>query len=220
MTVGPASVNRTAKLAGALHLLLVPFGIFSFAYMPVALIARGDAAATLANITASQTLYRGAIISHLASQIVVVFLMMALYRLFAPINRDRTRMFVTLALIGVPISFVAELNQFAILHLVSIDDVTPSQVVHFLEMHRAGVLLAQVFWGLWLLILSTLIFSSRCMPVWIGGAVLVGAAGYLFDSLSYFAGVEAATISQFTFAGELMLPLRLLAKGLTDHRRP
>ena len=40
-----ASINRTARLAGGLYLSLVPFGVFSFVYVPSVLYVRGDAAA-------------------------------------------------------------------------------------------------------------------------------------------------------------------------------
>src|SRR5262245_32259146 len=115
------SVTRTARYAGALHLLLVPFGVFSFAYVPAALIAGSDIAETVRNIAGHRALFRSGILSHLLSQILVVFLMMALYRLFAPIDAARMRLIVTLALISVVISFVAELNQFAILGVVPDD---------------------------------------------------------------------------------------------------
>jgi hypothetical protein len=59
-----AAVNRTARLAGGLYLSLVPFGFFSFVYVPSVLLVRGDAAATSRNIMASEWLFRSGTISH------------------------------------------------------------------------------------------------------------------------------------------------------------
>jgi Domain of unknown function (DUF4386) len=49
-------------------------------------------------------------------------------------------------------------------------------------MRQSGILLAQVFWGLWLLFVGSLVFRSGFLPRLLGVAVLIGAAGYLIDS--------------------------------------
>lgn len=54
-----------------------------------------------------------------------------------------------------------------------------AQAMLFLEMHRSGILLAQIFWGLWLLFLGSLVFRSGFLPRLLGIAVLIGAAGWL-----------------------------------------
>ncbi len=226
MTAGTnASIKRTARLAGGLYLSLVPFGIFSFVYVPSVLFVRGDAAATSRNIMASEWLFRAGIVSHLISQIIVVFLVLALYRLFKPVNRDHAVLMVVLAILCVPISFLTEVNNLAALRLLrGADDgaFTPSQLhaqaMLFLEMHRSGVLVAQVFWGLWLLPLGALVLRSEFLPKLLGISVLIGAAGYLFDSGTHLLFPGRATISQFTVLGELLLPLWLLSKGVTVER--
>jgi hypothetical protein len=83
-----ASMQRAARLAGGLHLSLVPFGVFSFVYVPAVLMVRGDADATTRNIMASEWLFRSGTVSHLVSQAIVPFLALALYRLFAQVNHD------------------------------------------------------------------------------------------------------------------------------------
>lgn len=228
MTAGaPASINRTARLAGGLHLSLVPFGFFSFVYVPSVLLVRGDAAATCRNIMASEWLFRSGTISHLISQVIVVFLALALYRLLKPVNKDHAVLMVVLALLGIPISFLAEVNHLAVLRLLSgMGDgaFSPTQLhaqaMLFLEMHRSGILVAQVFWGLWLLPLGCLVFRSGFLPKLLGISVLIGAAGYLVDSGAHLLTSGVATISQFTFVGELLLPLWLLIKGVTLERWP
>lgn len=96
------------------------------------------------------------------------------HRLFAPIDAARTRLIVALALVSVVISFVAELNQFAILSLVADDsadaDGVQQQVRLLLELHRTSVLLAQIFWGLWLMITAFVILRSRMLPKWLASS--------------------------------------------------
>ena len=50
-------------------------------YVPSALFVRGDAAATSRNIMASEWLFRGGIVSHSVSQILVPLLALVMYRL-------------------------------------------------------------------------------------------------------------------------------------------
>ena len=85
----------------------------------------------------------------------------------------------------------------------------------FLESHRSGVLLAQVFWALWLVALGSLVLRSGFLPKLVGIGVLIAAAGYLFDSVAYVLFPGRATIGQFTAVGELLLPLWLLIKGVS-----
>ncbi|HEV8694642.1 MAG TPA: DUF4386 domain-containing protein, partial [Lysobacter sp.] len=104
------AIRKTARVAGGLYLSLVPLGIISFVYVPALVLVRGDAAATARNIAASELVFRLGTASHLLSQVIVVFLVLALYRILRPVNVDRAMTMVVLALLCVPISFVAEMN--------------------------------------------------------------------------------------------------------------
>jgi Domain of unknown function (DUF4386) len=217
-----ASIQRTARLAGGLYLSLVPFGVFSFVYVPSVLLVRGDAAATSRNIMASEWLFRAGTVSHLISQIIVPFLALAIYRLLKHVNKEHAVVMVVLALLGIPISFLTEVNHLAALRLLRSageEAYTSSQLqiqaMLFLDMRQSGVLLAQVFWGLWLLLVGSLVFRSGFLPKLLGVAVLIGGAGYLVDSAMHLLFPGRATISQFTALGELMLPVWLLIKGVS-----
>jgi Domain of unknown function (DUF4386) len=96
------SINSTARLAGGLYLILMPLGIFSFVYVPSVIFASNDSAATARNIIESGWLFRSATVSHLLSQIVVVFLVLALYRLLKLVNSSQAVLMVILALLGLP----------------------------------------------------------------------------------------------------------------------
>jgi hypothetical protein len=218
-------MNRTARLAGALYLSLLPFGFFSFVYVPSVLLVRGDPAATSRNILASERLFRLGTFSHLVSQIIVVFLVFALYRLLRPVDKDRAVLMVVLALLGIPIAFSSEVFNLAVLRLlVSAGDGAfiaaelDAQAMLFLDMSRNGVLVAQIFWGLWMLPLSSLVFRSGFLPGVLGIPVLIAGAGYLFDSGTQLMFPGVATIGKFTFVAELVLPLWLLIKGVNAER--
>ena len=218
-------VRRTARLAGGLYLVLMPLAFFSFFYVPSVLFVPGDAATTSRNIMASDLLFRSAIASHLITQIIFVFLVLMLYRLLKPVNKDHAALMVVLALIGIPMAFLNEVNHFAVLRLLdSADDgaFTPTQlhaqVMLFLGMYQSGILVTQVFWGLWLLPLGFLVFESGFLPKLLGILLIIAGAGYVFDSGTQLLFPGFAEISRFTFVGELLFALWLLIKGVNVER--
>jgi hypothetical protein len=220
-----ASINTTARRAGALYLALVPFSAFSFFYVPSVLVVRDDAATTARNIMASELLFRAGTVSHLITQVIFVGVVLALYRLFKPVSESRATLMVVLALLGIPIACVNEVNHLAILRLLSgaSDGALSStqlhaQVMLFLNMYDDGIFIAQAFWGLWLLPLSSLVLRSGFLPKVLGIAVLVAGAAYVFDSSTQLLALSSATISQYTFVAELLFPLWLVVKGVNVER--
>ena len=68
-----------------------------------------------------------------------------------------------------------ELNNAALLLLHD-----SQQMMLFLDLHSQGVIIASIFWGLWLFPLSYLIYKSGYFPKIIGTAVIIGGFGYRF----------------------------------------
>ena len=220
-----ASINRTARLAGGLYLAMAPFGFFGILYVPSVLVVPGDAATTARNIMASEWLFRSGTVSHLIGQIIFIFLGLALYRLLKPVHKDLAVLMVILVLLGIPIAFLNEVNHLAVLRLLSSADdgaftstQLQAQAMLFLDIRRSGILVNQVFWGLWLLPLGVLIFRSGFLPKLLGILLVIGGVGYLIDSVTQLLFPSLPTISQFTFIGELLLPLWLLIKGVNVAR--
>lgn len=145
------------------------------------LLVPGDAAATSRNIMASEWLFRTGTVSHLISQVIVVFLVLALYRLLEPVNKDHAVLAVVLAVLGIPIAFLSEVNHLAALRLLGSagDGAFTATQLHaqamlLLDMRRSGVLVAQIFWGLWLLPLGFLVFRSGFLPKLLGILLAIG----------------------------------------------
>ena len=185
----------------------------------------GDAVTTARNIMASEWLFRSGTVSHLIGQIIFVFLVLALYRLLKPVNKDHAVLMVILVLLGIPMAFLNEVNHLAALRLLSSADdgaftttQLQAQAMLFLDMRQNGILVAQVFWGLWLLPLGFLIFRSGFLPKLLGILLAIGGAGYLIDSTTQLLFPGLPTISQFTFIGELLFSLWLLIKGVNVER--
>jgi len=97
MTAKMHSINKTARIAGFLYLLLAPLGFFGGMYIP-SLIVSGDAAATVNNILAHVWLFRLSIMSALTVPIVNIFLVLLLYKLLKPVNKNHAVLMVVFIL--------------------------------------------------------------------------------------------------------------------------
>ena len=222
-TEGIESIQRTARLAGFLYLLLLPLGIFGLIYVRTALVVPEDAAATAINLAASMDIYRFSILAALLIPVVNMSVVLALYRLLKVVNRRIALLMVILILLGAPIAMLSEVFQLAVLTIVDGTDYLAvfdtaqlnALVAFLLGMHDDGVRIASIFWGLWLFPLGYLVFKSSFLPRILGFLLILGCFGYLIDFLIPFVFPDtAATVSQFTFIGELVFPLWLLIKGV------
>jgi len=66
------------------------------------------------------------------------------------------------------------MSSLAVLRIVDDPRLHP-QAMLSLEMQRSGVLLAQVFWGLWMLPLAALVFASGFLPKWLALPVVIAS---------------------------------------------
>jgi len=214
-------IKKTARIAGFLYLIMAPLGMFGMdPFGPT------DAAAKANNIMASESLFRFGIVSTLMVQIVNISVVLVLYKLLKPVNKNHASLMVMFLLLGVPIAMLNELNKFAALLLLSGADYltvfTADQLQAlaplFLDLHAHGLTIAGIFWGLWLLPMGYLVFKSGFLPRILGVLLMIGCLGYLIDSVTFFLSPSSyATISQFTdytWLGELLLALWLLIKGV------
>jgi Domain of unknown function (DUF4386) len=217
------SVQRTARFAGFLYLILAICGGFAEFAVRQGMIAPGDAATTVGNIMASEGLFRLGIVSELIGQTVFILLVLYLDRLLKPVNQNQGVLMVVFVVVAVTITCINMLNQAAVLLLINgagyLAVFEAAQlhalVMFFLNMHRAGYLIAQIFFGLWLFPLGYLIYKSGFIPKIVGILLMVACFGYLSDVFSYFLipGFDVA-ISKYTFIGELVLLVWLLIKGV------
>lgn len=188
---------RTARLAGLLYLITVVTGIFSLIYVPGQTNVHGDAAATVANIRASEALFRTAIAAGAIGYTAFLLLPLALYRLLSPVNNDIAVVMVVLAVICVPIYFVALANQLDVLTLLEADRIQAAstaeqlqaRAMSLLDAYRNRVFVSEIFWGLWLLPFGYLVFKSGFLPRILGMVLMIGCFSYLI-----------------TYFGELLLP--------------
>lgn len=210
-----------ARIAGALYLFANIFAPFTLLYLPSRFIVRGDAAATASNIMASQMLFRLGIVGTLFTFTANIFLALALYQLLKVVNRNMASLMVILLLVGVPIAMLNELSQLAVLRLLSGAGYLKAYPVDQLQalaylllvLHDQGLLIAHIFFGLWLLPMGYLVFTSRFIPKIVGVLLVIAGLGYVVQSFAAFLGYNVDIIL-FTGLGELVFLLWLLIKGV------
>jgi len=201
---------NSGRKAGLLYLLLVPLGVFGILFVPSYFIVEGDMNATMENIANDQSLFRLSIVSSLATQIVQIFVVLALYRVFKEVDRRVAAFMVISILVAVPIAMLNELNYFAVLESLG----NGEQVSLFLSLHSYGVFIAQIFWGIWLFPMGYLAYKSGFIPKIIGVLLIIACFGYLIDSMMVFLKLDLGFVfSDFTFLGEFAIVLWLIIKG-------
>jgi hypothetical protein len=185
------STRSLARRAGLLYVLASSAAPFSYLYVPDALIVRGDALATADRVRAAEGLLRAAIIGELYGVTLLVFAALALYQLFKGVDQRTSILMAVMMLISVPISYVNALSHIAPLVLLKSPAIAAvldpgqvaAQVTLFLQLHNYGLVVNQIFWGLWLFPIGALVMRSGFIPRWLGVPLFFAGAGYVLNSL-------------------------------------
>jgi hypothetical protein len=219
------SLKKQARVAGWLYFLACITAPFSLIYVPGVLLVPGDATATASHVRAHETLLRMAIAGELLNVTLLVFAVLALYRLLRPVSQNLALAMLTLILVSIPVSLLNVLNEIAALVLVGgaayLSVFEKSQLdalaYLFLRLHGQGLLVAEIFWGLWLFPYGLLVMRSGFIPRFIGVALLLAGFGFLASALaSLFLPHEAHLVNQVAMVleiGELPIILWLLIWG-------
>jgi hypothetical protein len=186
-------VRNPGRSAGLIYLLIVFLAPLRLIYIPGKLFVHGDAAATADNIAAHQLLFRFGIVADLATGVILIFLTLALYRLFKDYGKTSAVLMVILGgLLPAALYFVNALNDAAVLVTLHGADILTafSQAQReglmslFLRLHTHGVYIAEIFWGLWLLPLAQLTWRSRLVPRFLAVWLVINGIAYVAQSLT------------------------------------
>ena len=187
------STKRTARIAGVLYVLLALTGVFSLIYVPTTLVVFGDATATAENIRSSELLFRSGIFSGLVSNVIFVFLVLALYRLLKETSHKQAMLMVTLVVISVATGFANTINQLgALIALSGADFLSVFEKPEldaiaylFIRLNSWGIQIIQIFWGLWLFPFGLLVYKSGFIPKILGVLLMIAGFGYLLGSFMF-----------------------------------
>jgi hypothetical protein len=226
------STKQLARRAGLLYFLSALVAPIGLMYVPGKLFVAGDAAATANNIRSSEWLLRLGIGSELVGQVLAIFVVLALYRLFKPVSEHLAlKLLVLGCLVSVPIMFVNVLNAVAASILVSgasfLSAFTPAQLETltylFMRLHSQGQVVASIFWGLWLFPFGLLIIRSGFIPKLLGYLLMMAGVGYLLSSstillLPQYKAI-VTQVAMILYFGELPIIFWLLIWGAREKRR-
>src|SRR6185503_896445 len=113
MNETPIPDTRYSRLPGVLWFLAALAGGFGLGYMRSAVIVPDDAAATIANLHSSEFLYRLAMASTLLSQLLTVFFVSELFRMFQPVNRRLAMIMIVSFLLSAAFAAINTINYFS-----------------------------------------------------------------------------------------------------------
>jgi len=229
MTLGaiePAQ-QTAAKVAGFLYLVTMVIPLLAELYLRAPLMVHGDAVQTARNILASERLFRLSIVLGLIAVAAEVILLVALYVVLEPINRNVALLAAFWWLAKCVIFAAIALTDFVALRLLSgagylraLDTKQLQALAElFIRTRHDGGFIGGVFLGLGSTIFAYLWWNSRYIPrglaalgIFSSLALAIGILGLmLFPDLAPVVG-QAYWAPIFIF--EVILGLWLLVKGI------
>ena len=221
------SEKKTARITGILYLVIFFANIFAYFFVSESLMVSGDAAATANNILASESLYRGGLVSYLIVFLSDIGVAILLYGLLKPVNKPIAQIFLVTRLMQTAVHAVNLLNFFFPLLLLNGSDYltafAPAQLqaaaLLFLNAHHYGVLISEAFFTVSTLLLGYLVFKSDLFPGILGILLAIAGLGYLLDSFGIFLMPQyeaffAEIMQAPAIIGEISFTLYLLVKGV------
>jgi hypothetical protein len=221
------SSRRLAGLAGLLYLINAIVAGFAYGYVATRMYAPGDAAVTAANVLGNAGLVRLGVVADLFQATEWIFLAMALYLLLRHVSESVGRAMVILVAVGAAIVCLNDVFEFVAVRVATDGSYAAALgaagsnalVLLLLDIQHYGFLIAQIFFGLWLMPLGYLAFRSGMFPRALGLMLYVAGTCYLVDMLALFVvpdfgrQVNAFLVVPPTI-GEMWMALYLLAKGV------
>jgi hypothetical protein len=220
-------INKLARIGGIFYLLIIIAGICSELLARKGIIVPGDAAATVDRLVASQSLWRTGIALDLLMHVCDIPLMVILYILLRPVNKDLALMELFFKLAQTAILVATKLNLFIPLylngdaHYLSAFTIEQRQALSYISIisDEHGFSVGLIFFGFGSLILGYLVYKSGYLPRFIGILMAIAGMCYLVNSfaLILLPGISAKLFPAIllpSFIAELILCFRLLFKGV------
>jgi hypothetical protein len=218
------NVQRYARIAGALFLVSIVAGGFGEAYVPSKIIVSGDAAATAANITNFQFLYRLGFAAFMIESLCDITLVVIIYALLKPVSRELSLLAAFIGLVGTALFAFAELFYFAppliiggagYLKTFSPDQLNALALLSLKFYGYAGMIFT-AYYGMSWIIRACLIFCSGYLPKFLGVLMAVGGLGFVVRNFLLILAPRYASdmLLMLMIPGGLLMAVWLLVKGV------
>lgn len=220
------SPGKLAHVTAVLYFLVILAGITCEVINQNFIVIPGEINTTISNIISHGIIYRFSFVISLVRFIIFILLVLALYKLFRPVNQDLSLMMDVIALVGIVIGMVILLFQYAAPLLLTSPNYSTffsneqwqAQIWFFLNLQKFGDKVCQIF-SIWLLPLGYLIYRSGFAPKILGVLMVIAGLGYVSDFLIFtFFPNSHLQIAGYAFLAELTFPLWLLIKGFKKGR--
>jgi len=219
---GIESPGQFVRVTAILYFLVILAGITCEIINQNFIVIPGNTPATISNIISHGPWYRLCFVISLVRFIIFILLVLALYKLFRPVNRDLSLVMVVIALAAIVIGMVILLFQYAAPLLLTSSnyatffptDQWQAQIWFFLNLQKFGDKACQIL-SIWLLPLGYLIIKSGFAPKILGVLMVLAGLGYVSDFLIFTLVPNShLQIAGVAFLAELPFPIWLLIKGL------
>lgn len=224
-----ASPQTYAKIGGILYLLIIALGIFYEMIVRGSITVPGDSMATMTSLKENEFLWRLGIIAEFLSSIFGFGLILIMYKLTRPVDKDLAMLaaFFNLAATTIQTVYVIQLVEalFPIGTSPYLQAFTAEQLGAMISLsmksHVFGFGIALLMFGPYFLIIGYLIYKSNYLPKFIGVLYTISGIGYLVNSFililaPQLSGIVFMVIVIPVFVGEISLALRLLIKGVDE----
>jgi len=221
------SPQKYARIGGVIYLIIIITGIFGEAFVRNTLIVSGDPATTAHNIVSSELLWRLGIFADLIMQLCDLPLILILYLLLKPVNKNLALLNLLFNVIQTAVLVVNKLMLLSALFYledaVYLKAFGPQQLQTLtylaIRLHGYGFGVGLIFFGFVCLLEGYLIFKSGYFPKVLGLMMQVAGVCYLINSFALILFPSLAdrlfpVILIPPFVAELSLALWLLVKGV------
>jgi hypothetical protein len=219
------SPSSQARIAGLVYLVLaLTSGPAQF--FRESLLVTGDATETAAKVRDNADALRLALAADLIGVAAFVCMSLILWAIFREVGpRAATAL---LVLVGVAATLqAADLSNHAAAYLLTGQPASPANdqlVSLFINLHRQGYYVAQVFFGLWLVPFGWLVWQTAWLPRVLGLGLIAGGILYVVALVPVYASPSLTSdlntvISMPAGIAEIATGIWLAAVGLTERGR-
>jgi hypothetical protein len=225
------SRRKVALIAGLGLLLMAVLAPIAHFGVLQTLIVPSDAADTVANITASEGTFRAGVAALLVVAMLDVLVAWGLYVLFRAVNETLALLVAWMRVVYAAVFAIAVANLVDVAQLLGSAQSAmlepgqlQAQVMSSIASFENGWSIGLAVFGLHLVGLGALVFSSTRWSKLLGGLVVIAGGGYLVDSFATILVPDyGLTVSLVTFVGEALLIVWLFwvaARGFPTSASP
>lgn len=211
--------RKSARTTGLLYLGLAVTGALGFLLIRPRLFVAGDAAATLANLVAHESLARAGVALELLVVVTQALAAIWFHRLFRDADRLAALSIAAFGLVNAVVILVSAALLATAVEVAGDPEAGAAPAVQLLYLISGNLWgVGALFFGLWLIPMGRCVLRSPRMPRALGWTLVAGGVGYLISAfvavLAPGAGPVADALVVPATVGELWMVGYLILRGL------